>query len=318
MRTLSAHYERARSDFPDDELCIVFDIDGTILDMRHLVVHVLLAYDRRCGTHHFRGLVAGDVERHEDEIDGILDDLDVDPSIRGDVAAFYRAELWQREAVLAASRPFEGVLGVIRWFQLQPRTSVALNTGRRERLREDTLESLNTVGAAFRVSFPSSLLLMAQQGVPVPDGKVAGLGTLRDRGMRVLAVVDNEPENLRAMASSDTERQILFLHADTISSSQRRHDDDAVCGRDYRLRELVPERRLPERVEFVWHGVNDTVNLGRFLSAEVRWAEIDVRLDPFGRLVLRHDGSTRPPGAGTSPPCRPRPRWNGWPHRGAR
>jgi len=295
MRALSAHYERARSAFPDDELCIVFDIDGTILDMRHLVVHVLLAYDRRCGTHHFRGLVAGDVERHEDEIDGILEDLDVDPGIRGDVAAFYRAELWRREAVLAASRPFEGVLGVIRWFQLQPRTHVALNTGRPERLREDTLESLNTVAAAFRVRFPVSLLLMAREAAPVPDSKVAGLRTLQARGMRVLAVVDNEPENLRAMATSDIGGEILFLHADTISSSQRRHDDAVVRGRDYRLRELVPERRLPDRVQFVWHGVNDTVNLGRFLAAPVRWAEIDVRRDPFGRLVLRHDGFDETP-----------------------
>ena len=295
MRALSAHYERARSAFPDDDLCIVFDIDGTILDMRHLVVHVLLAYDGRCGTHHFRGLVAGDVERHEDDIERILDDLDVDPNIRSDIAEFYRAELWRREAVLAASRPFEGVLGVIRWFQLQPRTHVALNTGRPEHLRGDTLESLNTVGAAFRVRFAPSLLLMAKEGEPIPDSKVAGLSTLRDRGMRVLAVVDNEPENLRAMAASDTEGAILFLHADTISSSQRRHDDDVVRGRDYRLRELVPERRLPDRVEFVWHGVNDTVNLRRFLAAAVRWAEIDVRRDPFGRLVLRHDGFAETP-----------------------
>ena len=31
------------------------------------------------------------------------------------------------------------------------------------------------------------------------------------------------------------------------------------------------------------------VNLERFLASDVRWAEIDVRRDPVGRLVLRHD-----------------------------
>ena len=62
-----------------------------------------------------------------------------------------------------------------------------------------------------------------------------------------------------------------------------------MVGRSYRLRELVPDRELPSRVEFVWHGVNDASNLDRFLGSEVQWAEIDVRRDPVGRLVLRHD-----------------------------
>jgi hypothetical protein len=291
MRALSTHYERARRKHPDDDLCVVFDIDGTILDMRHLVVHVLLAYDRRGGTHHFRGLVADDIDRHEDDIDRILEDLDVQVDVRTHAAAFYRAHLWEREGVLAACRPFEGVLGVIRWFQLQPRTHVALNTGRHDRLRADTLESLNTVGAAHRVRFTPSLLLTAGDGpVSIPRSKVRNLQELRRRGLRIVAVVDNEPENLRAMAAWDTDRAVLFLHADTISSSQRRHDDDVVHGRDYRLRELVPARRFPDRVEFVWHGVNDSVNVGRFLASDVRWAEVDVRRDPLGRLVLRHDG----------------------------
>jgi hypothetical protein len=55
MRSLSEHYERIRRQNPTDELCVVFDIDGTILDLRHLVVHVLLGYDREHGTDHFRG-----------------------------------------------------------------------------------------------------------------------------------------------------------------------------------------------------------------------------------------------------------------------
>ena len=38
MRSLAEHYERTRQGHPTDELCVVFDIDGTILDLRHLVV----------------------------------------------------------------------------------------------------------------------------------------------------------------------------------------------------------------------------------------------------------------------------------------
>jgi len=45
MRRLADHYARFRQDYPDDRLLIVFDIDGTILDLRHMVRHVLLDYE---------------------------------------------------------------------------------------------------------------------------------------------------------------------------------------------------------------------------------------------------------------------------------
>ena len=134
--------------------------------------------------------------------------------------AFYRAALWNREAMVAASRPFEGVFGVIRWFQLQPRTHVALNTGRTHGMREATLASLNAI-VLYRVHFASELLFTASEGVEVPRSKVTALNEIERRGFRVVAVVDNEPENLRAMAANDTEGEILFLHADTIFRSQR-------------------------------------------------------------------------------------------------
>jgi hypothetical protein len=295
MRSLSEHYERIRRDHPADELCVVFDIDGTILDTRHLVVHTLLAFDRSRGTDRFRGLVADDIRHHEDDVEAVVTSLGVPDDLRRDLIDFYVDHLWDREALLQASRPFAGVFGVIRWFALRPGTRVALNTGRPERMRADTLESLNTVGAAYRVRFDPEHLLMAEDGVDVPIAKIAGLRELRERGMRVIAVIDNEPENLRAMAATDPEGEILFLHADTISESQRHPHDRTVSGSAYRLGALVAEADLSERVGFVWHGVNDRVNLERFLSSDVRWAEVDVRRDPLGRLVLRHDSFEETP-----------------------
>ena len=295
MRSLSEHYARVRSLHPDEDLCVVFDIDGTILDMRHLVVHVLLAYDGRHGTDHFRGLVADDITHHEDDVDRLLASLAVPSAARRDVAMFARTHLWDREAILASSRPFEGVFGVIRWFQLQPRTHIALNTGRSHRLRDQTLASLNTIGAAYRVRFDQDMLFTADPGADVPASKVTALGQLRDRAFRVVAVVDNEPENLRAMAMNDPTGEILYLHADTIFRSRRIHPDPLVSGRLYHLREFVPERTLPGRIELVWHGVNDEANLAQFLASDVRWAEVDVRRDPVGRLVLRHDGFDESP-----------------------
>ena len=45
MRRLADHYARFRQGYPDDRLLIVFDIDGTILDLRYMVRYVLLDYD---------------------------------------------------------------------------------------------------------------------------------------------------------------------------------------------------------------------------------------------------------------------------------
>ena len=234
--------------------------------------------------------MADDIKHHEDDIERVLETLAVPRADRAAIAAFYRAHLWDDASTLAASTPYEGVFGVIRWFQLQPNTHVALNTGRTHELRVATLESLNTLGAAYRVRFEPALLFTADGVSDVPSNKASAIADLRRRGLKVVAVVDNEPENLRAMALEDADEEILFLHADTIFRSQRHHQDRSVAGRSYRLRELVPDRELPSRVEFVWHGVNDASNLDRFLGSEVQWAEIDVRRDPVGRLVLRHDG----------------------------
>jgi hypothetical protein len=64
---------------------------------------------------------------------------------------------------------------------------------------------------------------------------------------------------------------------------------DAPAGHRHDLGALVGETDLPDRVELVWHGVNDRANLRHFLASPVRWGECDVRRDPQGRLALRHD-----------------------------
>ena len=291
MWELAAHYEQMRRAYPDDDLCIVFDIDGTILDMRYLVVQTLLAYDRAHGTDYFRGLHVDDVDVHETRVEDFLVARRLPAAVRAEVAAWFAGHLWTPDAVLAGTRPYAGVLGVIRWFQLQPQTVVALNTGRPEPLRDLTLQSLNEVAKAYRVTFDSQHLCMNPRGwgEDIPGAKVGGLERLRSAGLRIVAVVDNEPANLASMAAADATDEMLFLHADTIFESQRQHFTRGVAGRDYTLSGLVREADIRGRVEFIWHGVNDEANLRQFSSSSVRWAECDVRVDPLDRLVLRHD-----------------------------
>jgi phosphoglycolate phosphatase-like HAD superfamily hydrolase len=290
MRALASHYSVVRDRNPSDELAIVFDIDGTILDLRHLTVHVLLAYDRDRGTDRFHGLVAEDVTTPENQVEALLESLGVPEAQRDDVSAYYRRHLWDEPGVIAASAPYRGVLSVIRWFQIQPGTRVALNTGRPEHMRPITLASLNAVGETARVRFEPELLFMRSHETTVPDAKVAALDEISAKGLRLVAVVDNEPDNLAAMFSSHPHEDVLFLHADTLFDSQRRDGLHVVGGTSYELGGLISEDALREHVELVWHGVNDAENLRQFLGSGITWAEVDLRCDPVGRLVLRHDG----------------------------
>jgi hypothetical protein len=123
----------------------------------------------------------------------------------------------------------------------------------------------------------------------VAQTKVAALTAYRDAGYRVFAVVDNEPGNIRAMAEADAAGEILFLHAGTLYESARTPTPRTVSGEAYDITALVSEREVPQHVQMVWHGVNDEWNLRQFLASRVRWGECDLRVDPLGRLVLRHD-----------------------------
>jgi hypothetical protein len=125
----------------------------------------------------------------------------------------------------------------------------------------------------------------------VEHAKIAGLRRFREMGYHVFAVIDNEPRILEALANETGEADLLLLHADTIFESRSSTMPRRIIqGRDYALAELVPgEEALPRHVQLVWHGVNDPANLRQFMLSGVFWAEIDVRDDPSGELILRHD-----------------------------
>jgi phosphoglycolate phosphatase-like HAD superfamily hydrolase len=297
MRRLASHYNRFRSEYPEDRLLIVFDIDGTILDMRHMVRHVLLSFDREHGSDWFHGLGVDDIEVHENQVDQLLRELALPEAVAERAHRWYLEQRWRPEAVLAAHRPYQGVLDVIRWFQIQPDTSVALNTGRPEHLRAETLQSLNALGEEYRVEFSSDLLHMNPRGWEegVVETKVVALTAFRDAGYRVFAVVDNEPGNIQAMADADTAGEILFLHAGTLYESARTPTPRTVTGESYDITALVSEGAIPQHVQLVWHGVNDEWNLRQFLASRVTWGECDLRVDPLGGLVLRHDSFDETP-----------------------
>src|SRR5262245_51329550 len=72
MAKLASHYTQIRCQYPEDKLIIVFDIDGTMLDLRYMMLHVLQSYDREYGTEYFRNLTIAGIDVHEHAIDTLL------------------------------------------------------------------------------------------------------------------------------------------------------------------------------------------------------------------------------------------------------
>lgn len=299
MAELAKHYHKIRQQYPEDRLMILFDIDGTILDMRYLVHHMLHSYDRHHGTDFFKDLQVSDIHVHENQVHQLLADLEIPADKEQEILDWYEQNRWSPDCILHSHRPFAGVLEVIRWFQIQPNTFVGLNTGRPETLRQDTLRSLNEVGQEYKVEFTDELLHMNPKDweEEVQNSKVAGVRHFQEAGYRIFAFIDNEPENLKAVSKIAPEGKILLLHARTIFESKRtRLPSHVVKGKKYDLTELIPEKALPHHIQFVWHGINDEANLRQFLASDIRWGECDARLDPEGReLILRHDSFVENP-----------------------
>ncbi len=289
MNRLARHYRAALLRFPESRQLILFDIDGTIVDSRESVLALLHDYDQTHATAYFTDLSADAVTVTEDHLGVLLTETGVPASLHESIQAWCSARRWSTEAALASHRPYAGVLEVIRWFQLQPRTYVGLNTARDETLRETTLRSLNAIGREFKVHFSSDLLHMNPGGweEEIQQSKAAAIDDFQKRGYHVFAMIDNEPENLRAVAREHPEETLLLLHADTIFRSRRtRLPPEAVSGTGYRLADIVRSRRdLPRHITFVWHGVNDPGTLRQFLASGIAWGEVDIHSGPDGEII---------------------------------
>lgn len=300
MKKLALHYENMKNMYPEDKLMILFDIEGTILDMRYSILHILKSFDENHGTQSFKNLKLEAITVHENQVEKLLIELNIqDENLREKILDWYNTYRWSPTAILTSHRPFVGVMEVIRWFQMQPNTYVALNTGKPDSLRKETLRSINRLGDEYKVHFTDQFLHMNPNGwdQDVINIKVAAVNHFRKVGYRVFAMVDNEPENLDAASKAEPQQEILFLHADTIFESQRKKlPTRVVSGKVYDITELIHEKALPQHIQFVWHGVNDAANLRQFLSSSIQWAECDIRLHPQSEnIILRHDSFEKSP-----------------------
>jgi hypothetical protein len=236
MKKLAEKHRTMKETYPDDDLIVVFDIDDTILDLRHMTLHVLRSFDRRYGTGHFQNLALPEIAVTETGVRGMMKELQIPWREGQRVANWFKEHSWSPSVVRHAHQPFPGAMDVIRWLQAQPGTVVGLNTGRPETIRTDTIQCLRRIGRPHGVTFEDDLLFMSRYGwgERIAESKVEGIKYFRERGYRVVAFVDNEPENLKVVAEMDESGEILLLHADTVYGSPREHiPQNAVSGNIY-------------------------------------------------------------------------------------
>ena len=119
MLALARHFARLRSAYPTDRLLVVFEIDGPIVDQRHLVRRRLLDYDRVHGTDHFGGVEVADVDTDAGNLEPFFIRRGLAAMVRRDVLDWYREQPSSPHHAPGTERPYPGVLEVIRWFQLQ-------------------------------------------------------------------------------------------------------------------------------------------------------------------------------------------------------
>ncbi len=287
MEALAVHYEAVRQKHPADRLMLLFDIDGTILDARHAIRFLLQSYDKARSTCFFDELSLEHIASHGGNLENLVaDHEEISEPEKAEILRWCLEKQWSLQAIWESHRPLRGVLGVIRWFQLQPLTFVGLNSGRPGWLRSDTLFSLNRLGEEFHVHFSEEMLHMNEGFAPeeVTRSKIHGVYSFQSVGYRVFAAVDSDTRTLKALADIEDFSNILLLHAETLRAPQDTAPalpSGAVSGRSYHWLDLVQpgDGSAMSRVQFVWHGSRERENLRQFLQLDIHWIEITVDRD---------------------------------------
>ncbi|HIA35095.1 MAG TPA: hypothetical protein EYN85_10235, partial [Candidatus Lambdaproteobacteria bacterium] len=62
MKALSLHYRYMKEQYPDKDLMLIFDIDGSINDMQYQLFRALQTFDQLQGTHYFYRLKPDEIK----------------------------------------------------------------------------------------------------------------------------------------------------------------------------------------------------------------------------------------------------------------
>ena len=271
---LAAHTDRMRREHPEDELLVLFDVDGTLLDLRIGLLDLLNHHDRVRGTQHFASLAPQDLEPDEGGLRRLLERLGLPHAERDELLVELERLSWSPRAVLGAHQPFVGMLEVLRWFKHQPHVHVAANSSRGEDRREETEQVLATLGAHYglRLSPDFAHLSGRLQGESIADASARGVEHFRRQGFRVIAVVDDRPDVLTSIGETLRDPDLKLVHAGGLVRSLPAS--------------TAPSGGSTQPARVVWRGLETVEDLGHFLGSSVGWAEIVLDKSATGDLMV--------------------------------
>jgi hypothetical protein len=194
--------------------------------------------------------------------------------------------LWEASARVR-DRPCRGVVDILRWFQFQPLTDVAVIAGGTEADRPAVQARLDELGREYRMAWrPDLVQLPAGDSTDQPADRLDALRAWRGRGAQVAAVLDSDRACVEALGRAGELDDAALVPTGDVLAERAAAVAASSAGSG-------------GHVELVWHQANDEIRLRQFLASPVRWAEVDARCDPDGRLRAHHDDD---PTDGEEPP----------------
>lgn len=291
LTKLAQQYDKMRLENAHDQKILLLDIDGTILDIRYAIYHLLRQYDRQHETDFFQTLNAAHIQSPLNSLPTLFKNRRLTRKNQRCVSKWVLEQLYNDATIHQYSQPHEGIFALIRWFQMQPNTRVALVSGRPEAQRVATLTMLNALGDLYRVSFKNEWLFMQPDlwASSVAMHKVEVVGQLQKRGFQIVAMIDSEPENLAAIDAAENIKPFLLMHSDTLRFSDPlllpRH---VVIGHEFDLTTLIKNRDLPRQIQLAWAGIHSRNDLVAYLMSDIEWAELNMAFHPaHDKLMLK-------------------------------
>jgi len=217
-RALLHHHDTTRRRFPQQRLLVLFDVDGTFLDMRLALTELLRAYDAAHATAHFARLAPADIDPFGRTIETVLETCDVPAAEQPQVLSWHRRHRHAGDILRMAHAPYRGLLALAAWLHRQPGTRVGINSARPEFLRQDTLRGLNALAIGYELQFTDSLAWFTPQGWrdDVTAAKQAALTLAQRRGDRVIAHIDSNAQVLARLAAADLDDDLMLLHSEDL------------------------------------------------------------------------------------------------------